>query len=347
MFSFHPLSALAVLLTLWATASHGASVSLFLSQLLPNNPVFLAHAPVSRPLKRVANPSTLSLEIVPRTPVPLESSALRRRLPSPHSNTLRYDDSFRLILSAFDETFFLHLQPNLDLIHPKARINYYATDPNGRSFITRSEPLFREDVRVYYGHVVTPDHSFTRMREDAARIIPDRVHPSHLGWARLMVHNQGDADAGVAPEYEGAFSVHGDIYHIMTMHNYLRTKHELDTEHIEVVDVGLDSNLVIYRESDMMTLEEENFARTGVNSSSVTVRMGCGHDHLNYNTDPLQNPLLVKSPPPTSRWYENPLGLLSNGSLIPRDDIPLNSMTNKYVKQDFSSSFLICYPKLP
>lgn len=185
------------------------------------------------------------------------------------------------------------------------------------------------------------------MREDAARIIPDRVHPSHLGWARLMVHHQGDVDAGVAPEYEGAFSVHGDIYHIMTMHNYLRTKHELDTEHIEVVDAGLDSNLVIYRESDMMTPEEENFARTGVNSSSITVRMGCGHDHLTYNTDPLQNPLLVKSPPPISRWYENPLGLLSNGSLIPRDDIPLNSMTNKYVNQDFSSSFLICYRKLP
>jgi len=158
-----------------------------------------------------------------------------------------------------------------------------------------------------------------------------------------MVHNQGDADAGVAPEYEGAFSVHGDIYHIMTMHNYLRTKHELDIERMEVVDVGLDSNLVIYRESDMMTPEEENLARTGVNSSSITARTGCGHDHLTYNTDPLQNPLLVKSSPPISRWYENSLSLLGNASLIPRDDIPLNSMTNKYVNQDSSFSFLICY----
>lgn len=322
------------------------SLSFSLSQFPADHTDTIAHAPVSRPLKRVANPSTLSLEIIPRAPVPLESSAHRRRLPSPHTNTLRYDDSFRLIISAFDETFFLHLQPNDHLIHPKARINYYATGPDGHSFITRSEPLFREDVRVYYGHVVAADHSFTRMREDAARIIPDGPHPSHLGWARLMVHDQGDADAGVAPEYEGAFSVHGDMYHVMTMHNYLRTKHELDTDHIEVVDVGLDSNLVIYRESDMMSPEEEDFTRTGVSKAPSTVSTGCGHDRLTYNTDPLQNPLLIKPPPPMSRWYDNPLGFLGNGSLMPRDDLPSNGMTNKYVNQDSSFLFLMHHSKL-
>ncbi|KAF5356303.1 hypothetical protein D9756_004273 [Leucocoprinus leucothites] len=309
---FRPFNALVVLLTLWSTIAY-------------------AHAPVSRPLKRLANPSTLSLEIIPRAPIPLESSAHRRRLPSPHANTLRYDDSFRLIISAFDETFFLHLRPNDDLIHPNARINYYATGPDGRSYIRHSEPLFRESVRAYHGEVVAADHSYTRMREDAAHIVPDRTHPAHLGWARLMVHDQGNADAGLAPEFEGAFSVNGDVYHIITQHNYLRTKHELDTENVEVVDVGLDSNLVIYRESDMMTPEEEELARTGVRpEGKVAVGHGCGHDRLHYNTDPSQNPLLAKASPAMSRWYDNPLGLFGNGSLFPRDDIPSNGMTENF-----------------
>ncbi|KAJ3562878.1 hypothetical protein NP233_g9304 [Leucocoprinus birnbaumii] len=318
MSSFRPLHALVVLLTLWTSFT-------------------FAHAPVSRALKRIANPSTLSLEIIPRAPVPLAASEHRRRLPSPHTNTLRYDDSFRLILSAFDETFFLHLRPNDDLIHPKARINYYSTGPDGRSFIKYSKPLFRESVRAYLGEVVAADHSYTRMREDAARIIPDRTHPAHLGWARLVVYDQGDADAGVAPEFEGAFSVKGDVYHIMTMHNYLRTKHDLDTEDIEVVDVGLDSNLVIYRESDMMTPEEEHLTRTGERPvGKVDVKHGCGHDRLRYNTDPLQNPLLVKAPQPLTRWYDNPFGIFGNGSLAPRDDIPSNSATENF--RDFIGS---------
>lgn len=169
------------------------------------------------------------------------------------------------------------------------------------------------------------------MREDAARIVPDPNHPDHLGWARIMVHHQGDADAGVAPEFEGSFSVHGDIYHIMTKDNFLRTKHELDNEHIEVIDHTLDSNLVIWRESDTMTPEEEVFAKTGIRPEGVlAVQHGCGHDRLDYNRDPLQNPILRKPSAPLSRWYDNPFGFFRNGSLIPRDDVPsTGGMKNK------------------
>ncbi len=178
------------------------------------------------------------------------------------------------------------------------------------------------------------------MREDAARIVPDLTHPAHLGWARIMVHHQGDADAGIAPEFEGAFSVDGDIYHIMTTHNYHRTKSELDTEHIEVLDQTLDSNLVIWRESDMMSPEEEMFAKTGTKPEGmVAIGHGCGHDRLGYNRDPLQNPILRKSSPPVSRWYDNPFGSFRNGSLAPRDDVPSNGMKNEYVDQ-ISASLL-------
>lgn len=281
------------------------------------------HAQLSRPLKRVAHPSTLSLEIISRNPIPLISHPHRRHLPSTSSNTLRYDDSFRLTLSAFNETFFLHLRPNDDLIHPQARINYYDIGPDGRSVITHSKPLLREAVKAYWGEVVAADHSHARMREDAARIIPDPKHHANLGWARIMIHDQGDTDAAVAPEYEGSFSAHGDIYHISTTHNYLRTKHELDNESIEVLDSSLDSNLVIWRQSDMMTPEEQIFVETGVKPKDmVPSHHGCGHDRLEFNTNPVLNPLLRQSRPPFTRWYDNPFGFLrNNASLIPRGDI--------------------------
>lgn len=175
------------------------------------------------------------------------------------------------------------------------------------------------------------------MREDAARIVPDQTHPAHLGWARIMVHHQGDADAGIAPEFEGAFSVGGDIYHIMTKHNYLRTKHELDVDHIEVADEGLDSNLVIWRESDTMS-PGEVIGKAGGKTEGV-VGHGCGHDRLDYNKDPLQNPILRQPSPSVSRWYDNPFGLFNNGTLAPRDDVPSNGMTNKCVNCAFGFHF--------
>jgi hypothetical protein len=281
------------------------------------------HAQLSRPLKRVAHPSTLSLEIVPRNPISLPSSAHRRHIPSPNPNTLRYDDSFRLILSAFNETFFLHLRPNDDLIHPQARINYYDVGLDGRSVITHSEPLLRETVKAYWGEAVAAHHSHTRMREDAAHIIPDPNHPNNLGWARIMIHDQGDADADVAPDYEGSFSVRGDTYHITTLDYFLRTKHELDNENIEVINSSLDSNLVIWRQSDMMTPEEHIFAETGIKPEAVVPpHHGCGHDRLEFNTNPLLNPLLRTSKVPYTRWYDNPFRFLrNNDSLIPRGDI--------------------------
>ncbi|KAF7785095.1 hypothetical protein Agabi119p4_1260 [Agaricus bisporus var. burnettii] len=202
-------------------------------------------------------------------------------------------------------------------------INYYDIGPDGRSVITHSKPLLREAVKAYWGEVVAADHSHARMREDAARISPDPKHPANLGWARIMIHDQGDTDAAVAPEYEGSFSAHGDIYHISTTHNYLRTKHELDNESIEVLDSSLDSNLVIWRQSDMMTPEEQIFVETGVKPEDmVPSHHGCGHDRLEFNTNPVLNPLLRTSRPPFTRWYDNPFGFLrNNASLIPRGDI--------------------------
>ncbi|KAJ6573929.1 zinc metalloprotease [Mycena vulgaris] len=285
-----------------------------------------AHSVSPRPLKRLANPSTLALEILPRrqhsSPT---SSPFSQRAPFlPRSTTLRYDDSFRLTLAAFDETFHLHLRPNDHLIHPAARINYYSTSPDGTSYISRTKPLLRESVKAYWGEVIHADHSPTRMREDTAGVVPF-PHPAELGWARIMVHHQGDIDQGRAPVFEGAFTVKGVVYHITTKDNYLRNKRPQDPDVAEPLDI-VDSELVIWRDSDMMTAAEEHFTQTG--EEVPPAPQSCGHDRLAFNTDPAQNPILQK--PPTSPWYENPISLLGNFS-AKRDDVVGTQMGSKCV----------------
>lgn len=85
----------------------------------------------------------------------------------------------------------------------------------------------------------------------------------------------------------------------------------------------------------MMTPEEQIFVETGVKPKDmVPSHHGCGHDRLEFNTNPVLNPLLRQSRPPFTRWYDNPFGFLrNNASLIPRGDIQSSNgePSNKWV----------------
>ena len=186
-------------------------------------------------------------------------------------------------------------------------------------------------MRAYLGEVIAPYHSPERMREDAARVIP-QPHPADLGWARIMVHEQGDASRGIAPVYEGAFSANGVIYHLMTKENYLRNKLDLDPSLDEVADVT-DSGLVIWRETDVMSLKEETYARTGVHfpSEKVELPQSCGHDRLDFN-HPSQNPMMRPQELAPSSWIEGLLSPFMNDTLYRRDDVGTGSSGNMGTK---------------
>ncbi|KAF7306416.1 Zinc metalloprotease [Mycena indigotica] len=283
-----------------------------------------AHSVSPRPLKRVANPSTLALEILPRKQQrsASPSSPFTTKAPLlPRSTTLRFDDSFRLTIAAFDETFHLHLRPNDHLIHPAARISYYALGPDGSSYVTQTKPLLRESVKAYVGEVIHADHSETRMREDAAGVVPT-PHPSELGWARIMVHHQGDIDSDVAPEFEGSFTVDGVVYHVATKDNYYRNKRPLDPD-VQPIDI-VDSELVIWRDSDIMTHEEERIAYAGL---PIPVPETCGHDKLSYNTNPQENAILLKEQ--STPWLDSTLNFFGNVSK--RDDVVGTEMGTNFV----------------
>lgn len=227
--------------------------------------------------------------------------------PSPKSTVLRHTDSLRLTLTAFAHTFHLHLRPNDALIHPAARITHVAPDGS-----KTSTPLLRESVLAYWGEVVPAHASPARMRADAANVPPSP--DSTLGWARVVVHHQGTPDS--PPVFEGAFSAAGIVHHIMTKDNYLRTKHALDPALAHDVD-ELDSSLVIWRDSDSMTHEEETVASG--DAVPTPNAQSCHHDRLPYNTD---NAILQK--PLNSPWYD-PYSILANPGIFPRDDVAAGS----------------------
>lgn len=282
-----------------------------------------------RPLKRVSHPSTLSLEILPRRPS--AAGTYNKRSYPLDSPVLRHTDTFRLKLSAFDDTFHLHLRPNENLIHPAARIKYYTTTPSGEVVLSHTEPLLPESVKAYWGEVIDASMSDARLREDAAGVWPHLSSKPELGWARMMVHHQGDVAAGIPPHFEGAFSVNGVVHHVMSKENYLRNKLTLDPHVVD--ENSADSALVIFRDSDVMTPHEYRVAASGLDSSHLSSpARTCAHDTLDFNTNPLVNPTLRKPmPAPVTPWYD-PFDLLrANGTMRKRDDVAGGDYTTKFV----------------
>jgi len=191
------------------------------------------------------------------------------------------------------------------------------------------------------------------MRTDAARAPPHKPGDS-LGWARITVHDQGDALTGRPPVFEGAFSVRGVTHHVATRDSYLRNRGALDPHpdpHTPSAQqsgngsgglVEFDGALVIWRDSDVMDPSEERAAREQRRSWTPsdlepdididTEPARCALDALPWNSDPLSNPVL-RRPSSSSSWY-GAFGLLGGagqlGELLrKRDDIAGSGSTTK------------------
>ncbi|KAH9043794.1 Metallo-peptidase family M12-domain-containing protein [Lactarius pseudohatsudake] len=311
-------------------------VTIFLSICLT---AFTSASSAQRPLKRISHPSTLAIEIYPRTTLSHSSPNHARAVP-PDSTTLHHSDSFRLTLTAFGETFHLHLRPNDQLVHPSARIVYYDTNPAGQSVVSHTEPLVPSSIKAYWGEVVPAHASAERMRTDAARALYGVGDV--LGWARITVHDQGDARAGRPPVFEGAFSVRGINHHVISRDSYLRNRDTLDPHPLtRVLDFDPDGGLVIWRDSDVMDPWEEHAARTGVPVDYLRERRSlgsepeavrCGHDALPWNSDPVLNPVLRQSK--AGSWYNGFESVVYGSTLtellMKRDDIAGSGMSTNF-----------------
>ncbi|KAG8781977.1 hypothetical protein FRB91_011264 [Serendipita sp. 411] len=277
------------------------------------------------PLKRLVQPDDVTLEILLR-PSPSNSYGSNNKrsqdkgLGNAGENGPRrqvlHTDSIRLTVRAFSDVFHLHLQPNEDLIHPAARITHYKPEygTDGRSVVDRVEPLLRESFLVFGGEVIDEEYTSAKMDEDAAGGIRRPYHSpypnGHRGWARITLLDGGDAQEERPPVFEGAFSVDGVVHHVLTLDNYMRTKLPEDPEPV------LGSQMVIFRDTDLMSHQEAEYFRTGLpkeNFNQNKLPQTCAHDRLGFNIEKTHPVLRFGAGfgriAPTS-WYD-PFGLVS------------------------------------
>lgn len=229
-------------------------------------------------------------------------------------------------MSAYGEKYILHLTPNDYLLHPSARVKYFKAGGNGQITLDRTEPIIRNQVKAYLGDVIHPDQSDARLQEDLAGGLLNSKYPS-LGWARIMVYDEGNSRLGVPPSLEGAFSVNGIPYHVMTRDKYMRLKHPQDP----VPDTQEDQSLVVFRDSDITTphdpLRDSHVAQNEHSHS-------CSHDTLDWNRNPASNPIFRQPREPT--WldelvYGNTWTKVDpNRSIWRRDDAVGNNVDSKW-----------------
>ncbi|KAF9512734.1 hypothetical protein BS47DRAFT_1393897 [Hydnum rufescens UP504] len=237
---------------------------------------------------------------------------------SDHRTAVVY--SIRLILPAFSRLFHLHLHPNHEIVHPDAQVDYFHLEPDGTSVLSYSGLLITDAVVAFQYEVVHNDHTLQRLREGIAGGLNrgfNRLSGS-LGWATIIIHHQGDIQRGVKPSFEGSFSVDGVVHHIVTLENYVRSKHIRDPD---ADPESADGSLVVFRDFDVMTM--------------------CVHDRLEYGRDALRHPVLrtgagLDTTRTTTGWY-NPVWL----SKSPFVDMHLGmSMKRNNVTDNLSSNFI-------
>jgi hypothetical protein len=183
------------------------------------------------------------------------------------------------------------------------------------------------------------------MREDTAGVLRsldgNAAQQGSRGWARILVHSTGNAAAGIAPSFEGAFAADGIVHHVATRDAYVRRKHPRDPVFAFNAE-EIDSGLVVWRDSDVMSRDEELEDAADVEEPwlpRTASTQTCAHDTLPFNVNPGTNDILRKrvsaKDDDDTPWYD-PLGLLgtsSNTSISRRDDVATggSDMSNKWV----------------
>ncbi|OAD81013.1 hypothetical protein PHYBLDRAFT_76923 [Phycomyces blakesleeanus NRRL 1555(-)] len=176
-------------------------------------------------LTRVEPLQNIKLDIAPRLDHFYQKRQLtRNQAHEPTARSVEHDDTLRLTIEAYNQTFHLHLEPNTDLFHPNAvTVNEHGV----------TEPLIPESFRVYRGYAIETYYSDNRWKADQAGIKRDDFTAQYdvgvLGWARVIVRHDIKHSLDY-PIVEGSFRAYGDLYHIKATSNYKLAKRLDDAE---------------------------------------------------------------------------------------------------------------------
>lgn len=145
-------------------------------------------------------------EILPRhlhnNPAP--NSPFIKRGDTSAPDFVEKDDKIRLRFQAFNKTFFLHLEPNHDLLHPDllaAGAHSSASDAGYSSRMTSSSSVY-DDIKPFKGVVVEDDYhsnqkweramSASQAAEQRSTVEQMLFEEGVLGWARMMIEHDED-----------------------------------------------------------------------------------------------------------------------------------------------------------
>ncbi|RHZ61686.1 hypothetical protein Glove_346g184 [Diversispora epigaea] len=213
----------------------------------------------SRPLTYLEFVGNPKIEIYPRDRFSSPSSSSSSS--SSQNLKLRHDDSMRIQFIAFNKTFNLHLEPNIDLFHPKATITIHHADKT-----STTKRLVPNDYRIYKGFLLDTESTDRRLNEDIIGIkrkdlLFEELSNSVgvLGWARISVLDDGNDDDNDGrkkkrhPTFEGTFSYKNELYNIHSIRNFKISQHFDDPEIPNISARPIfhrDATMVIYRDSD-------------------------------------------------------------------------------------------------
>ncbi|KAF9079751.1 hypothetical protein BGX23_003309 [Mortierella sp. AD031] len=164
------------------------------------------------------------------------------------------NDKIRLRFLAFNKTFYLHLEPNHDLLHPDLFTTATLTP-----CMTSSSSIY-DDIKPFKGVVVEDDHHSNQKWERAMGVNQAEAQRSTvehmlyeegvLGWARMMIEHDDNEGSIIL---RGAFTTRDDTYHVTSRQYYHVQKRSDDHSPPSALpsSPSVSSQLIIYRDSDL------------------------------------------------------------------------------------------------
>lgn len=151
--------------------------------MLTNSLKIIAHRFDDNQLNRIESISNLNIKIAPRSRHFFEKRSQSAN-PERLAKKIEYDDLIRISLNAYNQTFYLNLEPNLDLFHPKAVIHHTGGI---------SQRIQQKNVLVYKGYVFNSFNIDNRWVKEKAGVLEfdSDIHTvaTKFGWARILIRN--------------------------------------------------------------------------------------------------------------------------------------------------------------
>lgn len=162
--------------TAWPTIAYAEELQLVRHDILPRS---AEH--------QLAREQALRRHLLKHHDQPFAKRQLDNWIKSLPPTIVQKDDHVRLALTAYNTTYYLHLEPNFDLIHPDLQLS--------GGGVSDSQSNGHDHFKAFKG-IVLKDRDISQKKWDRATSRSDRATVEHmlyeegvLGWARMMIEH--------------------------------------------------------------------------------------------------------------------------------------------------------------